>query len=290
MRVLVSNHWLKKLGGSETFTYALSGELVRKGHDVDIFTNVPGMVSNGIVTDFGVGTKLRDSYDLILANHHTTVDSIHGLGPVIQTCHGTIPKLERPSAKATKTVAISKEIAKHIGADHIIWNGIDCGRFRPKKQLNVRPKNILSLVHSDEANRIIHKACRDMNIGFMSINKYKKQIWEVEERINRADLVISLGRGAYESMACGRPVIVFDSRPYQKMLGDGYVDSSNIHDIMENNCSGRKYKKEFTVEKMKSEIMKYKKSDGEFLREFAFGNLNIEKQVDKYFDIFNNDI
>lgn len=285
MKILVTNHWLKKLGGSETFTYTLIGELVRQGNEVDLFTNVPGKVSKRIEKDFGVTQRLQERYDLILANHHTTVNEVFRLGRTVQTCHGVIPRLEQPSNNADVRVGISEEIADHIASKHIIWNGIDCKRFAPLKPLNDRPKRLLSLVHSDKANILISKACVELGILFVEVNKYKRQFWDMEEVINNCDIVVSLGRGAYEAMACGRPVVVFDARPYQDSYADGYVDKGNIMELMKNNCSGRRYKKVFGVNELKKEILKYNKADGEFLRQFALEHLNIEKQVKKYLEL-----
>ena len=85
MKILVANHWLEKLGGSETFTYTLTGELVRQGHWVDLFTFRPGKVSERILKDFGVGTSLDHKYDLVLANHNTTVKKLSNLGYTIHS-------------------------------------------------------------------------------------------------------------------------------------------------------------------------------------------------------------
>lgn len=286
MRILVTNHWLKKLGGSETFTYTLIGELVRRGYDVDYFTFVHGAVSDRITSDFGVSQSALDSsYDIILANHHTTVDHVHRLGRVVQTCHGISPKLEKISPNADIKVAISREIADHIGTENVIWNGIDCNRFYPKKEIHDTPKRLLSLVHSEEANRLISSSCMKLGIEFRSINKYRKQVWSIEDEINHCDLVVSLGRGAYEAMSCGRPVIVYDHRPYQDSLADGYINSDNIHESIKNNLSGRRFKKKMTVKDMVAEIQKYNREDGTYLRNFALDNLNITRQVDKYIEL-----
>jgi glycosyltransferase involved in cell wall biosynthesis len=285
VRILVTNHWLRKLGGSETFTYTLAGELVRQGHDVDLFTMAAGEVSNRIKKDFGIPTRVRESYDLILANHHTTVDFVFQRGLTLQTCHGISPRLEKISPNAQIKVAISQEVADHISTSNIIWNGIDCDRFIDSKKLSTTPKRLLSLVHGDKANQIIKAACLKLGIDFIEINKYKTQVWDMPGEINQADIVVSLGRGAYEAMSCGRPVIVFDSRPYQDCFGDGYVNEENIHELMKNNCSGRRYKKKFTVDSLIEEIKKYNIENGQFLRNFAFQNLNMKKQVKKYLDL-----
>lgn len=285
MKILITNHWLKKLGGSETFTYTLAKELQRKGHEVHFFTNVEGLVSNRLLAEGVKRSNLKSKYDLILANHHTTVDKVHHLGPTIQTCHGVIPKLEQPSENADILVAISEEVALHIKTTHIIRNGVDCQRFKPSRKLPSKPKKILSLVHSDEANILLRKLCKELNIHLLPFNKYSNPIWDIERIINQCDLVISLGRGVYEAMACGVAVVVFDKRPYQKAMADGYLSKDIIDKVIKNNCSGRFFKHEFTKEELASEIQKYNPKDGVFLRNYALEHFNIEYQAEKYLNL-----
>ena len=92
MKILVTNHWLKKLGGSETFTYTLVAELKKRGYEIDVLTFQQGIVSERIRKDFGIKilSTAKSSYDLILANHNTCVKEACGNGPIIQTCHGTV--------------------------------------------------------------------------------------------------------------------------------------------------------------------------------------------------------
>lgn len=289
MKILVANHWLEKIGGSETFTYTLAGELVRQGHQVDLFTFRPGMVSERIRKDFGVGMKLGSKYDLILANHNTCVNKLSRLGFTIQTCHGIFPKLEQPSANAHIHVSISEEVRDHIFKmgfkSSVIWNGIDQLRFRatiPKG----KPLTLLSMVHSDAANAVVRDACKIAGIKFIALNKYKNAVWEVEKIITDADMVVSLGRGAYEAMSCARSVIIYDSRKYFDSCGDGYLNIPILYESIRNNCSGRRYKKKYNAKSLADEINQYHYSDAENLCRFAEKNLNIEKQVNEYLKLY----
>jgi hypothetical protein len=295
MNILVANHWLEKLGGSETFTYTLTGELVRQGHNVDLFTFRHGMVSERIRKDFGVGENLRNKYDLILANHYTCVEKLHSLGFTIQTCHGIFPKLEQPSPKADRYVAISAEVSEHLQKagfkSTIILNGIDCKRFSPVKMVNIQPERLLSLVHSDEANKVVEKACKISGVKFMAANKYKNPVWDVENLINEADVVVSLGRGAYESMACGRSVVVFDNRKYFNSCGDGYLYYlGNLAKSIENNCSGRALNIPFNASGLANQILLHNICNADHLRYFANTYLNIELQVLKYISLYESTI
>lgn len=49
--VLVANNHLKRVGGSETFTYTLIEALLKKGYEIEYFTFFKGEVSQRIERD-----------------------------------------------------------------------------------------------------------------------------------------------------------------------------------------------------------------------------------------------
>ena len=115
MNILVANNSLDRLGGSETFTFTLIEELVRRGFSVEYFTFNFGLVSSKIENQLKVSFCTRKKYDLILANHNTCVEHLYKYGFIIQTCHGIFPKLEQPSSKSNLYVSVSTEIQNHLG-------------------------------------------------------------------------------------------------------------------------------------------------------------------------------
>ena len=288
--ILVANNHLVNPGGSETFTYTLIKELIRREFDVEYFTLIKGYFSNRMESELGVKFKRKKTYDLILANHNTCVEALVGCGFIIQTCHGIFPKLEQPSSYANFHVSISQEVQNHLAlknyASTLILNGIDIEKFYSKSKINNVVTNVLSLCQSDEANNFIKKNCDELNINFNFINKNSNPIWDVEELINEADLVIGLGRSVYEAMACGRPVLIFDHREYSESFADGYVTNILASSLV-NNCSGRFFKIKLTDEMMKNEILKFDQKDGEVLRKFVVDNMNIKIIVSKYIDLYN---
>jgi glycosyltransferase involved in cell wall biosynthesis len=291
LNILVANNSLDRLGGSETFTFSLIKSLVSKGHLVEYFTFNLGSVSNSIENELKVKFMSKKTYDLILANHKTCVSFLYRKGFLIQTCHGIFPSLEQPSLLADAYVSISNEVYNHLLnkglKSKIIWNGIDVDRFKPEKPINQRLKNVLSLCHSDEANNIVSKACELLGVSFEALNKFDNADWQVEEYINKNDLVVGLGRSAYEAMACGRPVIIFDSRKYMDSFGDGYLREILGLSLL-NNCSGRYSGTKYNSETLSQELLKYDPADGEFLRDFAVKNLNINLKVEEYLDFYNS--
>lgn len=293
MRILVANNQLSALGGSETFTYTLIKELSRRGFFVEYFTFNFGLVSDKIEKELKVFFMTKSKYDLILANHNTCVDKLYKLGYVIQTCHGIFPKLEQPSSKAHAFVSISTEIQNHLGVlgfpSVLIYNSIDIERFKPIKPIRPKLTTVLSLCHSEEANSFVEEACYDLGIDFLKAYKYGDAIWSVEDMINRADLVVGLGRSAYEAMACGRPVLIYDKRRYFESCGDGYVKNELGFSLL-NNCSGRYSKQHFTLDLLKNELLKYNVEDGDYFRRFAERELDVRNNVDKYLQFWKEAI
>lgn len=296
MKILITNHWLKKLGGSETFTYTMVKAAKEHGHDVDLFTHHQGIVSERIRKDFGVYSPvLRNSYDLILASHNTTIKHVLNRGPIIQTCHGTIPKLEQPSEWAQAHVAISAEVANHIvnklgwnRRGTVILNSIDTSRFKDKTVLAPKVTSVLSLSHSDMLNNRLQTIFNQMGITFKTLNKYTNPVWAVEKEILQNDLVISLGRGAYESFACGRPVLVLDHRPYiKKTYADGMVTPGNIDDYALCNFSGRfRMLQPNLKDFVDKELELYDDNNQVYYRDWALKHLNYLKNFQEYIDLY----
>jgi|AntRauMFilla1563_2_1112583.scaffolds.fasta_scaffold00355_2 glycosyltransferase involved in cell wall biosynthesis len=294
MKILVTNNTLGNLGGSETYAYALIKELNKRSDiEVEAFSQNNGLVAKYLIKEgIKVLTKVDKEYDVIIASHTSTIPHIiKNNGFKIQTCHGIFPPLEQPRPGLDAYVSISQEVKNHLTKlnynSTIIHNGIDCDRFSPINKINNEVKTILSLAQSDYLNQILTKICNRLAIKLICLNKFKNPIFNVEDVINSADMVISLGRGAYESMACGRNVLVLDKRPYinKPPLGDGLITDKNIDQIILNNCSGRYSNVVFNDKMIEEEILKYDPSNGDFSREYALSNLNIITQVDKYLNL-----
>lgn len=289
MRILITNNHLNRLGGSETFTYTMAKELVERGHQVEVFTFNEGVLSN-LIREFCpvISAPDRKGYDLMLINHNTCLRAVQGIpGFKIFTSHGIYPQLEQIEHGADAYVSISEEIHQHLinkgQASTIIHNGVDCRKFRPINGINEKLKNVLCMCQDATAAEYVEEACKQLNIGIDFVRYPTHLSFKTEEKINKADLVVSLGRGAYEAMACARSVIVFDMRMYSPLrTADGIVNQENAKDILRNNFSGRRFKLEWGVEDIIRELKKYDPDIATFNRNFALENFNIEKQVDKY--------
>ena len=283
--ILIATNHLDRLGGSETWTLTMAKEL-RKRHNVDVFTLKTGNLIQTV--------KPKDEYDLILINHNTCLKALKDVkGFKIFTSHGVFPALEQPQQGADAYVAISEEVADHVkemGYDcEIILNGIDTDRFKPQKSINIKVKKVLSMCQGEEATKLVKQACNELGLKFEGI---ERNVVNVEDYINKADLVVSLGRGAYEAMSCGRAVFVFDKRVYinEPPFGDGLVKIENWQELVKNNFSGRARKLQYNVEDIKNNILAYEKSMGEINRQIALEHFNVKNQAKKYLDIYDKQI
>lgn len=292
MQILVGQNHLDTLGGSETFTYTLIKGLKKLGHDVELLVGQPnrlGIMSDKIEEDFKIrANRLTTSYDACFLSHQSSVKSYisflkgQPLNNVFQIVHGTIPPEEQPVIhNGLKYIAISKEVQKYLktkyGLDSVyISNFVDLDRFR-FRQTRTKLKTCLSLSQSEKFNEMLKSVCDKKNVVLFTNNKFTNPIFDIENQIYKADLVFSLGRGCYESMACGRNVIVADHRPYQNSYSDGFLTKENYQNFHENNCSGRKMKIPTTEDFLLSEMEKYNQNFGYELREVALKNLNMNK-------------
>lgn len=280
MKILCTNYNLISPGGSETFTYTLSKELARRGHDVDVTAYMIGEFSERF-THANLTPKPKAEYDRIFVNHYPCLRTLNGTkGYKVLTCHGTLG-VENPTSGADRYVAISEEVKRHMKTAgyeaEVIFNGVDCERFRSMQPINKHLTSVYSLCQGEEANGMVKEACQIAGWRFSD-----KRGFDMEQYMNEADLVVSLGRGAYEAMACGRSVLVFDSRHYMGLLGDGLLTWDNIDEPKRYNCSGRAFKKIFDTDGLIAEMLKYRPEQGEFNRQHALENMNIEKQVERY--------
>lgn len=298
MNILVANNHLEVTGGSENYTYTLAVELLRQGHRVEYYCDETkrGEFALLLEKNLGIGFKSRAKYDLILANHTSMLEELRNSGYLIQTCHGVFPLLEQPSPFADSYVAISEEVKAHLQNKRkestLMLNGIDCTRFSPKTELNDKAQTVLSLCQGEEANKIVEDACSLLGLKFLHASKNTNNVFAIEELINKADIVVGVGRSLYDAMACGRACVSLDSRSYSTLFegktsgGDGYITLSNISTSIAHNLTGRVSGRYIGVEELVSELKKYDKADGADLRQYALKNLNIENSVKSYMQIY----
>jgi len=302
MKILITNHHLKNKEGSELFTLNLVIELKKKGHQVMVFSPILGEISEeiskmGVFVTNDILSIEKEKIDIIHAQHNTTAilaRSIFPNTPMIFMAHGVLPELEQaPSIdlNISKYIAVSEEVAENLKSKNqipkekieIIRNFVDTEKFRSKNNVNEKLRNLLVISNHyvQEVKEIVEKVAKELDLRVEHIGLPENSVTNVENYINNSDMVITLGRGALEAMSCERNLIVYDMHG-----GDGFVNEENFFEIRKNNFSGRKYKKQYSVESFRNELLKYNPKLGKKLRDIVIKENSREVFVDKLENIY----
>jgi hypothetical protein len=304
MKILLSNNHFSEVGGSEVWVYNMAVSLNELGHEVDMFINEGVNKNSNVfmnqdqfndnVNVFTVNPPVK-KYDLIIANHTSTINKLlnfYSPDIMIQTCHGIVPELEQPHPVLKNFVSVSEEIQYHLQQKQkksiVIPNSINCDLFKSQKPINKNLQSVLSLAQDFKAICVTKKACEILNLKLEHRSKFHKYTLSLQDEINKADLIISVGRGALEGLSCGRNVISLDSRSYYTsvIIGHGILNSEEkIKRAMLDNCTGRKNGQQFSVESLVNEMQKYKPEYGVMGRNFIVNNLNIKNAIEAYLSI-----
>lgn len=300
MRILITNHHLIGYGGTEVVTYELAKVLTDLGHEVFVYSPFPGKMSKRIKM---LGIPVYDDLsalkhnapvpEIIHAHHNITAiqaRSVFPGAPMVYLSHGTIPAQEQPPSldiNISRFLAVSEEVRDNlvrqgVSAQRvaILRNFSDPDRFAPTTALRDKPRNVLVLSNYfyGQSKEIIEEACRKTGVRLSVIGAQNKAVWKVERQINKADLVITLGKGVLESMSCGRAVIVF-GMSVDSWWGDGMVTKDNVSELAKNNFSGRRYKRKFDVDGLVAEVERYDPEMGQINRGIVVDDFNIGDRV-----------
>ncbi len=297
MKILITNHHLRDRGGTELFTLNLAKELKKRGHSIFVYSPLLGSMSEQI-SSFGIKvvSDIRlienEKIDVIHAQHNTTAilaRSIFPETPMIFMSHGVLPELEQvPSVDIgiSKFLAVSEEVANNLEVRgkirknkiEIIRNFVDTDTFFCKKKLNTKVKNLLVVSNhfTEKFKHIVEETSKIMELNIVHVGYPDNSVENVQDYINDADLVITLGRGAIEAMACERSVIVYDVHG-----ADGLVDENNFFEIRKNNFSGRRYKINFSTHDLEKEILKFNPDLGRELRKIILEENSKSVIIDK---------
>ena len=289
----MTNFHLELPGGTETWIKTIGLELSKRGHDVTIFTFKKGEFAKRLER---LGLYITDSFDsnknfdIALINHNSCLELIRrnrkNSYPLLFTSHGPNEELEKPVRGADYYFAVSEEVqerCKSWGFEaEIMRNPIDCETFNIAEPINVKIRTILALSHHKDVQKQIRKIGRKLKAKVILLGHKMGNIsWEVQNEINSADLVVTLGRGCLESMACGRNVIVHGAYG-----ADGYVDDESIGEFRKFNCSGRRYGKDFSkINDFVQEATKYDPKQGEKNRKYILENNDVKIIVEKYLKV-----
>jgi len=308
MKILIANHHLVHYGGTELYVYTLVGELQKQGHETVVFSpllgEAPARIREAgirVVDDFEEISSER--FDLIHGHHRRPTllaFSFFPFTPLVYVTHGFLPHVlafEAPPAPPVvveKFIAVCEEVKTHLVDNftiserdiEVVVNPVDVERFKPRRQIDQAVRRVLLI--SSNKNRVqkelVEQACFRLGLK-LEIIGWEKRAWNVEDYINEADLVVALGRGAMEGLACGRAVVVCGGKGC-----DGMVTEENIDDLLETNFSGKRYGRPTTLETLIDEFRKYDPGMGRVNRQLALERFDAQRQARKLVEIYQRAI
>lgn len=281
MRILIANHSLAAPGGSETYVMTLAHTLRSLGHDVVCFSPRLGRVAeelrrHGITTVSDA--REAGAVDVIHSSH---LDSTHlalaamPVTPVVFVQHGagTRQVLERPPKprrSIERWVAVSELVAQamtwrdRLPRDqiHVIPNFVDLESFAPLYPPRTPPRTVLFLSNfqTPDMRHMISDACQlaGMTPRFVGGNR---PTLDIRSELMVADIIVTIGRGAIEAMACGRPVVLLSVAG-----GDGLLTPATAARALISNYAGLSRRTLPSAKELAAELRQATPSLGEWGR------------------------
>jgi glycosyltransferase involved in cell wall biosynthesis len=253
VHILVTNHGLDRPAGTETYLLTIVPELLARGHRVSCVAAELGEAAQMLralgVTVTDDPTQV-DEPDVVHASHidvtHLTM-AVWPLVPFVFVSHGSgirevLEQPPLPRALVQRWVAVSEwgrdvlVTRDRIAAESIavIRNPVDLARYRPMQPPRSTPRTALVLSnHKDpELEQATEEACRLAGLELRRVGGVARR-WDTVSELNFADVVVTIGRGAIEAMACARPVVLL-----HLFGGDGPLTPENAEATMHSNYSG----------------------------------------------------
>lgn len=288
MKILIALYELENFfGGVQTWSLTMYQALKKLDHEISFFTHSSKINKAHETLPF----ICNGAFDLILCNSNIVLNDIKEFkGKKIFISHGILPKLEQPIIGADIYIAVSEETAenckiKGFPVHKIIRNPIDCDKF----------------YFSECGGELKTIAFFDRRRSFKFIYELKKKGFDIieigdpptinpEEYMKSTDLVVALGRRAYEAMAMGKNVIVSGNNSGRSDIEimDGFVNNDTFFKFRRNNLSGRYNQIRISSVKIfLKEIEKYGQKQGISNRNLIFTHNNSENIAKQFLELMN---
>jgi hypothetical protein len=291
MKIVTSAESLD-LSGVPTFALTMYQELVQRGHEVIVYSPLGGRLE--LEMKSAKTTAEIPKPDIVLAQGATCATALRKAfpsTPLIFYSHGLLPELEQPpQIQIDYYLAINEEVQKNLrdkgvpaSKISIVRDFIDTERFISTKPLHRKIKEVLFISNYKKWKnfKTVDAACKKLGVKLTCRGSTYGRDYQIEKSINRADLVISWGRGILEAMACGRAALSFD-----RFEGDGYITPETYLKARQNNFSGRIFRYAFTAETLAREMLKYDSHCARVNRDLIMKYHHAKRGVDQILECF----
>jgi hypothetical protein len=260
VKLLVANHQLDRLAGSELHTLDLCRGFKHAGHDVSVFTLEPGIVSDLLKEEgfrlFSPHNALameRQRFDLVYL-HHSTCEVFLGItfagcipivrgfvsrkGPAAVPTNGSFLSgalyisEEVQEAMSSYNANIPSLVARNVYDERHVPSGVAIGERRPNKPNFALVSNHLDL----DLVRLLQDAAGKGSCSFTHFGHPNKRVPITAQSLMSFNAVISIGRTVPFAAALGKPVYVCDIHG-----SDGWLTRQNYKESQSCNFSGRRF-------------------------------------------------
>ena len=286
MKLLLATHRLEPLGGTETYLLTVAEHLGRLGHEAVLHAPALGQAAEvararGLVVAEAAELERPDAVlaqdgasSLELAERFPQV-------PQVFVAHSPVHDLQLPPqvpGLVHAAVALNDVVAGRLramaAAPHVVRlrQPIDLRRFAVKAPPSTSLTHALVLGNYLRGERfaILEYALAELGVRLERRGRHGTPTERPEEAMARADLVVGHGRSAFEGMACGRPVLVYD-----QWGGDGLVDEPRYPAFEANGFAGTGGVEDpagLQLETLRAELQAWRPELGEIGRGLAVRN------------------
>lgn len=271
MRIAITHHSLKGLGGTETYVSTIGDVLQRDGHDVWLYAPELGKGSQ-LAEEFGLRVvtrtdQLPDELDVAIPQDAPSALDLLATRPEVPQIFvshtelfdvGLPPQVEG-ALKAVVTLydrAHARVLAQSVQVPvERLLQPVDIERFKPMSPLPARPRKAISFGNymTGERLKAVERACELADIEF-SLGGGSSGPLELrpEYRLNEADIVFGKAKVIHEAMGCGRAAFVLDHNG-----AEGWVTADNYSVLVADNFGGRTTPQPFDAQSLADELRKY---------------------------------
>lgn len=299
LKVLLTNVWLQRRGGTETVIRDISLGLLRRGHRPIVYSPALGspafeLRERGIavVNDLSL---ITDPPDVIHGQHfiQTAEALIHFPEvPAVQMCHAWAFWQEKPAdfPQIHRYIAVDQAVHDRLvhseGIDkkrvEILHNSIDLSRYIPRPlPLPAKPLKALAFTKFQTHVPMLEAACRKFGMQLDVIGVGDKVIAHPEFELVKYDVVFATARMALEALCAGCAVIVLDARG----LG-GMVTSANLTRLRDLNFGLRSLSPMLTQGLIAAEIERYDPDDARQVSDQVRQTASLEPMLDRLMGIY----
>jgi hypothetical protein len=260
MRILLTNARLAQRAGSELATLEFANAYHRRGHEVAIFTLVPGDLGNDYGQQSGVPVlgiadqaALRDfDPELLHVHHWPTALTLEWLGvtaPWIIGFLGRFPPLENP-LPLLPGMRVPWWTLNPVGRTHyceipgwadsphtVVGNWFDdhgLARNAVPDRDRLRRLLVVSNHFPESVYSDLESVAAALDIDITRVGLPDKSTVVDADLLRQFDGVVTIGRTAFLAMAVGVPVLVLDH-----FGADGWVNPDDIANMARHNFSGK---------------------------------------------------